>query len=343
MRDSYLITGGCGFIGTNLAAHYLDCDKRVTILDNLSRVGSEENLRWLSRRYGDALRFVMADIRQPSRALADAIEEADVVYHFAAQVAVTTSVANPAEDFDVNARGTFNVLESARLSSSRPVVVYSSTNKVYGQLADLAVDELSGRFAFVDLPDGIAESRPLDFHSPYGCSKGAADQYVIDYSRIYGLKTLVFRQSCIYGEHQFGVEDQGWIAWFAIRALQELPVTIYGSGRQVRDALYVGDLIGAYDAAVSAIDTTCGKAYNIGGGPSHTLSLLELVDILEQQLGYRIQYTLDDWRPGDQRVFISDIGRATRDFNWRPTTTPSAGITKMLDWLSQNAANAAFV
>ena len=343
MPESYLITGGAGFIGTNLAAHYLDRQKRVTILDNLSRRGSSENLRWLQTRYGNLLQVVRADVRELSRDLEAAVERADVVYHLAAQVAVTTSVVNPIEDFEVNARGTLNVLEAVRRSRSRPIVVYSSTNKVYGELTDLPVGDQSGRYEFTELPEGVSEARPLDFHSPYGCSKGAADQYVIDYSRIYGLRTIVCRQSCIYGPHQFGVEDQGWIAWFAIRALQRKPVTVYGDGRQVRDVLYVDDLIAAYDAAVGAIATTCGNAYNIGGGPANTLSLLELIDLLERQFGYRLNYTFDDWRPGDQRVFVSDVRRAYDDFGWAPATNPADGIGELSQWLSHPAASLAAV
>jgi CDP-paratose 2-epimerase len=319
MLDSYLITGGAGFIGTNLAAHYLDRQKRVTILDNLSRPGSDENLAWLVERYGSRLQVVRADVREPLPALRAAVEEADVVYHLAAQVAVTTSVLRPVEDFDVNARGTLNVLEAVRCSTRRPVVVYSSTNKVYGQLEDVGIVERRGRYEFADVPHGIAETRPLDFHSPYGCSKGAADQYVIDYSRIYGLRTLVFRQSCIYGNHQFGVSDQGWISWFALRALERRPVTIFGDGRQVRDVLHVDDLISGYDAALDGGGPPEGSGvYNIGGGPSNTLSLLELVDLLETQLGHRLEYSFDDWRPGDQKVFVS----------------PAAGVGSMLDWMS---------
>ena len=337
MFDRYLITGGAGFIGTNVAAHYLEQHKRVTILDNLSRVGSETNLAWLMDTYGKRVKFVRADLRQSSPELLAAVADADVVYHLAGQVAVTTSVLRPMDDFEINARGTLNVLEAARQVARPPVVVYSSTNKVYGQLEDVRVAEVDGRFRLLDAPQGIAETRPLDFHSPYGCSKGAADQYVLDYSRIYGLRTIVFRQSCIYGSHQFGVEDQGWIAWFALRALRRLPVTVYGNGRQVRDVLHVDDLIAAYEAALGAIDRTSGRAYNLGGGPSNTLSLLELVDLLDEQLGVRLAYRFDDWRPGDQRVFVSDIRRAAADFGWTPRIDPASGIASMLDWLRQGA------
>jgi len=333
MNDRFLVTGGAGFIGTNVAAHYLDRQKQVTVLDNLSRVGSDANLAWLIDRYGSRVKFVRADVREHSPELSAAVASADVVCHLAGQVAVTTSVARPIEDFEINARGTLNVLEAARQARRPPIVVYSSTNKVYGQLEDLRISDATGRFALVDAPHGVSEGRSLDFHSPYGCSKGVADQYVIDYSRIYGLKTIVFRQSCIYGAHQFGVEDQGWIAWFAIQALRRLPVTVYGTGRQVRDVLSVDDLIRAYDAALTAIDRTNGRAYNIGGGPANTLSLLELVDLLEGQLHHRLNCRFEDWRPGDQRVFVSDIRRAEADFGWAPQVSPMAGITRMIGWL----------
>ena len=337
MFDRYLITGGAGFIGTNVAAHYLARHKRVTILDNLSRVGSQANLSWLLDTYGARVEFIRADIRAISPEMTAAVAAADVVLHLAGQVAVTTSVQHPVEDFEVNARGTLNVLEAVRQAKAPPIVLYSSTNKVYGQLDDLRVAEVNGRFELTETPTGVSETRPLDFHSPYGCSKGAADQYVLDYARIYGLRTIVFRQSCIYGSHQFGVEDQGWIAWFAIRALRRLPVTVFGNGRQVRDVLHVDDLIAGYDRAIAAIDRTSGRAYNVGGGPSNTLSLLELVDQLEAQLGYRLTYRFDDWRPGDQRVFVSDIRRAAADFGWAPAIDPATGISRMLAWLKQGA------
>ena len=336
MYDRYLVTGGAGFIGTNVAAHYLERHKQVTVLDNLSRVGSDANLAWLTDRYGPRLKFLRADVREQTPELSAAVANADVVCHLAGQVAVTTSVARPIEDFEINARGTLNVLEAVRQARRPPIVLYSSTNKVYGQLEDLRISNATGRFALVDAPDGVSEERPLDFHSPYGCSKGVADQYVIDYARIYGLKTIVFRQSCIYGAHQFGVEDQGWIAWFGIQALRRLPVTVYGTGQQVRDVLNVDDLISAYDAALSAIDRTNGRAYNIGGGPANTLSLLELIDLLERQLGHRLVCRFEDWRPGDQRVFVSDIRRATADFGWTPRVSPTSGIARMMGWLKDS-------
>jgi CDP-paratose 2-epimerase len=336
MKDNYLITGGAGFIGTNLASHYLAHRKRVTIFDNFSRAGSRKNAEWLRRRYGKRLRVVEGDVRRGDTTLTKLVEEAEVVFHLAAQVAVTSSVVNPREDFEINALGTFNVVEAVRLSSSRPTVVFSSTNKVYGKMADLEIKEKAGRYAYAQASSGIRESRSLEFYSPYGCSKGAGDQYIIDYARIYGLKTIVFRQSCIYGPHQFGIEDQGWVAWFAIRALKKLPVVIYGDGKQVRDVLYIEDLIKAYDAAVDAIEKTSGKAYNIGGGPQHTLSLLELADLLSECLGRRLEYSFDHWRPGDQLVFISDIRKAGADFGWKPQVDVVTGIVKLVDWLKQN-------
>jgi CDP-paratose 2-epimerase len=331
-----LITGGAGFIGSNTAAHYLVHGSRVTILDNFSRPGSEANAEWLRELGGDRLTILRGDVRSPDDTFRRAVEGAEVVFHFAAQVAVTTSVADPRDDFEINALGTFNVLEAVRTSTSRPIMVYSSTNKVYGKMDDAEVLVRGSRYEYDDLLHGAGEQRALDFYSPYGCSKGCGDQYVVDYARIYGLRTLTFRQSCIYGPRQFGVEDQGWIAWFAIRAIQGRPVTIYGDGRQVRDVLHVQDLIAAFVAAIDRIETASGGAYNIGGGPANTLSLLELIDVLEERLGRRLQYTFDDWRPGDQRVFIADIRQAKVDFGWAPTIAPREGVGRLVDWLLEN-------
>lgn len=336
MKESYLITGGAGFIGTNLADYYLSQDKRVTIFDNLSRSGTEANVSWLQERYRDQLTLVRGDVRSLDGEFSELVEQADVLVHLAAQVAVTTSVTDPAEDFEINARGTFNVLEAVRKSASRPIVLYSSTNKVYGKMDDVEIVERGGRYVYANLDEGVGVTRPLDFYSPYGCSKGCGDQYVIDYARIYGLKTVVFRQSCIYGPHQFGIEDQGWVAWFAIRAMQNLPFTIYGDGKQVRDVLYVGDLIAAYDAAIANIEKTRGRAYNIGGGPGQTLSLLELVSMLEEQFGRQLKYDFNDWRPGDQLVFISDIREAKADFDWEPLVNVDKGVRRLVAWLSEN-------
>ncbi len=332
--DQVLITGGAGFIGANVAAHYLAAGRPVTIYDNFSRPGAPVNVRWLREQWGRDLEVIEGDVRVVDPRLAAAVERAGVVYHLAAQVAVTTSVIDPRDDFATNALGTFNVLEAVRTSRSRPAVIYSSTNKVYGKMADIAVVEEDHRYRYAEAPHGIGEDRPLDFYSPYGCSKGAGDQYVIDYARIYGLRTLVFRQSCIYGPHQFGMEDQGWLAWFTIRALQRRPVTIFGDGKQVRDVLWIGDLVAAYEAGLARIDELSGRAYNIGGGPGASLSLLELLDLLARRFGRTLEHGFADWRPGDQKVFISDIRRATADFGWRPTMSPADGVDRLAEWLA---------
>ena len=336
MATNVLITGGAGFIGSNTAAHHLGRGARVTIFDNFKRHGTESNARWLQDRFGAQLTIIRGDVRAPDAAFQRAVEDAEVLFHLAAQVAVTTSVTDPVEDFAINAQGTFNVLEAVRKSGSRPIVVYASTNKVYGKMADVGVVDQGTRYAYDGLPFGAGEDRMLDFYSPYGCSKGCGDQYVVDYARIYGLRTLTFRQSCIYGPRQFGLEDQGWVAWFSIRALQQRPVTIYGDGKQVRDVLHVDDLIAAYDAAIAAIELTSGGAFNMGGGPSNTLSLLELIDLLEGRFGRRLQYTHDDWRPGDQKVFIADIRKAHAEFGWVPRIAPGEGVGKLVDWLAEN-------
>ena len=332
----YVITGGAGFIGSNLADFYLTKANRVTILDNFSRPGSERNLAWLESRHRSRLQVVRADIRTANHELLETIASADVVFHLAAQVAVTTSVTDPRHDFEVNALGTFNVLEAVRKSPSKPAILYSSTNKVYGKMADLGIVEKSGRYAYQNAAEGIAEDRPLDPYSPYGCSKCTGDQYVLDYARIYGMKTVVFRQSCIYGPRQFGMEDQGWLAWFSIRAQQGKPVSIFGDGKQVRDVLFVGDLIAAYDAAVGAIETTSGKAYNIGGGAANTLSLLELVEILNRRFGCTLDCKFEDWRPGDQPVFVSNIAKARADFGWQPLVGVEQGVTRLTEWIKAN-------
>jgi CDP-paratose 2-epimerase len=336
MKDSYLITGGAGFIGTNLSDYYLSKNKLVTVFDNFSRAGSEDNVQWLKQKYGERLNVVRGDIRNADAKMQDLVENADVVFHQAAQVAVTTSVTNPRDDFEVNAMGTFNLIEAIRKSSKRPILVYSSTNKVYGKMANAEIVESDGRYAYAQFPDGVPETQPLDFYSPYGCSKGAGDQYIIDYARIYGLDAVVFRQSCIYGPHQFGIEDQGWVAWFAIRAMQNRPVTIYGDGKQIRDILYINELIDAYNAAIDNIHKTSGNAYNIGGGPVNTLSLLELIKMLEEYFQRPMEYSFDEWRPGDQLVYVSDIRKAAEDFAWVPQVGPEKGITKLLGWLQQN-------
>ena len=332
----YLVIGGAGFIGCNLVERLLRDGADVVVLDDLSRRGSDENLAWL-RTLG-SFEFIKCDIRDAAAIEAVFIRDASIeaVFHLAAQVAVTTSVVSPREDFEVNLLGTFNVLEAIRKSGARPALIYASTNKVYGKLEGAAVVERDTRYDFRDLPDGVAESTPLDFYSPYGCSKGAADQYVRDYSRIYGLRSVVLRQSCIYGRRQFGVEDQGWVAWFAIAHTFGLPLTLYGNGKQVRDLLYIDDLIDLYLLCVNQIDRAAGEIYNVGGGARNAVSLLEVIDSLAHLSGTRPSYSFDDWRPGDQPIFVSDVSKALAHFGWKPSTAVPEGIAGLYEWVSDN-------
>ncbi len=337
MGNHTLVTGGAGFIGSNYAARLLARGEHLTILDNLSRAGSRLNLRWLQETFGEkSFRLIQADVRD-AEAVRRAAEDVDIIAHLAAQVAVTTSVVEPREDFEINALGTFNVLEAARASGRNPIVFYTSTNKVYGGMEDVRVIERESDYCYADFPNGISESQPLDFHSPYGCSKGAGDQYMRDYYRIYGLPTVVLRQSCIYGTHQFGVEDQGWVAWFVIAALTGKPITIYGDGKQVRDVLFVEDLLDAYDAVVERIDRAAGQIYNLGGGPMKTLSIWkEFQPILEKHLGKPIEVAWGDWRPGDQRIYVSDIRKAQQELDWSPKTGVDEGVAKIFEWVKAN-------
>jgi CDP-paratose 2-epimerase len=337
MAKKLLITGGAGFIGVNAALRFLGKGWDVTIFDNFSRRGTDINEATLkSGSFPGKAVIVRGDVRTDTNQLGALAEEHDAVLHLAAQVAVTTSVTNPREDFESNALGTFNVLEAVRLSKRRPAVLYTSTNKVYGGLENLAVKEEERRYAFVDQPQGVDEFQLLDFHSPYGCSKGTADQYVRDYARLYDMKTVVFRQSCIYGPHQMGIEDQGWVAWFLIAALLGKPVTIYGNGKQVRDLLYVDDLVSCYEAAIDKIDVCAGRIYNLGGGASNTLSLLEFFNILKKEFGTDVPLSYAKTRPGDQPIFISDNGKALRELGWKPTTEVHAGLRQLHDWLKAN-------
>jgi CDP-paratose 2-epimerase len=333
--NRFLIVGGAGFIGVNAAAHYSEKGHAVTVLDSFTRRGTEENVAWLCKEH-PSVRVVRADIRRDLGVLTQEAANCDVLLHLAAQVAVTTSVADPRTDFETNSLGTLNVIEAARHAPNSPIVLYSSTNKVYGGMEDAIVVRKGNRYCYEDLPQGVGEDRPLDFHSPYGCSKGSADQYVRDYARIYGLRTVVLRQSCIYGPHQFGIEDQGWVAWFTLRALLDKPVTIYGDGMQVRDVLHSDDLIAVFDAAIERIGRVAGHVYNIGGSPVNTLSLLELVELLEGMNGRKIKRLFGDWRPGDQRVYISDIRLAQRELGWSPRVSPPQGLAQMRDWMMGN-------
>jgi len=337
--QSLLVTGGAGFIGANVVDRALSAGRRVTILDDLSRPGAEENIRWLRERHGEAFRLIIRSVVDED-ACERAVDEAEVVYHLAAQVAVTTSVENPRHDFDVNVRGTFNVLEAIRNSGHQPALLYASTNKVYGNLADRATVEEETRHRFSDLPEGVRETEPLDFHSPYGCSKGAGDQYVHDYARVYGLRTVAFRQSCVYGPRQMGVEDQGWVAWFAIAAMTGRQITIYGDGKQVRDLLYIDDLIDAYDAALAHLDVTAGKVYNLGGGAANALSIWwEFGPLLEQAIGREIPApSFAPQRPGDQPVFIADSARFRTDTGWKPEVDVPEGLTRLTRWIDDNRA-----
>jgi CDP-paratose 2-epimerase len=333
-----VITGGAGFIGSNAAAYYLAKGDSVIIFDNLSRSGSKKNLTWLETLQGK-LSVLTGDVRNQKdvATLLMPFAEADLILHLAGQTAVTTSVTNPREDFESNALGAFNVLETMRESTTKAKLIYSSTNKVYGGMETVAIVEKDTRYAYQDLPHGVAETQGVDFHSPYGCSKGAADQYVHDYSRIYGLDTVVFRQSCIYGPHQFGVEDQGWMAWFIIAMTLGKSMTIYGNGKQVRDVLYVHDLVRAYDAALTHKEETRGKIYNIGGGMDNTLSVwAEFGPMLQEVFGKPIPVTKGDWRPGDQPVYISDIRKAEKEFGWTPTVSVKEGIEKLYSWIQAN-------
>lgn len=338
-----LITGGAGFVGANLASRLLAEGEPVIILDNLSRAGVERNLRWLGNAYGEGLEVVLADVRDAD-AVARAVARAGRVYHFAAQVAVTTSLDDPAHDFAVNALGTLNVLEAARELPEPPPIYFTSTNKVYGALADLELRVRGRRYEPVDERlrlRGVGEDRQLDFRSPYGCSKGAADQYVLDYARTFGLTTVVLRMSCVYGPRQFGTEDQGWLAHFVLRALEEEPITIYGDGLQVRDVLYVDDLVDALLLADRHRDRLSGRAYNIGGGPGNAVSLLEVVAEIARIRGREPELRTSDWRAGDQRYYVSDTTRFQEITGWRPRVDIAEGLERLHGWLAGDVARRA--
>ena len=335
-----LITGGAGFIGCNYAARLLSAGHTVTLLDNLSRKGAAANLRWLQAhaRAAAGLRFIEGDVRDAGAVQAAAAGQA-AIFHLAAQVAVTTSVREPRADFEVNALGSFNVLEAARHHGHKPLVLYASTNKVYGGMETVEVLEGELRYAYAALPEGLPETQALDFHSPYGCSKGAGDQYTRDYARIYDLPTVVFRQSCIYGLRQFGVEDQGWLAHFVIAASKHQPINIYGNGKQVRDMLWIDDLLDAYDCALADPARVKGRVFNIGGGPRFTLSIWKDVEpLLTRLAGRTLQVQYGEWRPGDQPIYVSDIRKAAHELHWSPKVAPQDGVERLWKWVNANLA-----
>ena len=333
-----VITGGCGFIGANLADGFLRDGREVIVFDNLSRAGVEENLDWLSSRHGPLLHPVPADVRD-EQALRAAVQDASAVVHLAAQTAVTTSLSAPLEDFEVNARGTINLLEAVRSTGRRVPVVFASTNKVYGALDDLTMTEADECYLPADSAiagHGVGEDRRLDFCTPYGCSKGVADQYVLDYAKSYGMPSAVLRMSCIYGPRQFGTEDQGWVAHFLIRALKREPISVYGDGKQVRDILHVRDAVAAYRAVLSSIDELSGRAFNLGGGPRNAVSLRLVLREIEKLVGHQVAVTHETWRRGDQVYFVADTRRLTRQTGWQPTIDWRDGLADLADWLQEN-------
>jgi len=332
-----LITGCAGFIGCHLAEYFLSVGNEVIGLDNLSRKGGGENLKWLQSLEGN-FKFCKVDIRdfEHTSEVFNMHGPFELILHMAAQVAVTTSVTEPREDFEINAMGTFNLLEATRLYSPDAFFEFASTNKVYGKLTHVDVVERNGRYEYGTLLDGINEEQNLDFHSPYGCSKGAADQYVRDYNRIYGLKTAVLRQSCIYGTRQFGIEDQGWVAWFIIASVLNKPLTIYGDGKQMRDLLWIDDLVKVYVKLFENAGKVAGKVFNIGGGAVNTLSLLELLDILKTEDVLKREPLYAGWRSGDQRVFVCNVEKVNDFVGWEPSTPPKLGVKKLIDWIVNN-------
>ena len=335
-----LITGGAGFIGTNVATRFARNGDRIIVLDSFARAGVRENWEWLASHCGDSIELIEGDVRDQTL-VRDAVNGADAVFHFAAQVAVTTSLCAPLQDFEVNARGTLNILESLRAwrdNSGREIpLVFTSTNKVYGGLEDVKMRETDDSYRPDDAQIeayGIGETRPLDFHSPYGCSKGAADQYVLDYARTFDLPLCAFRMSCIYGAHQRGNEDQGWVAHFLLQTLRDQPITLYGDGKQVRDLLFADDLVDAFELALSHINQVGGRAFNIGGGPNNALSLLQVLDLIEDLHGARPHIEWGDWRPGDQKFYVSDTREFEKAVGWRAQTGVADGIARLYDWFS---------
>lgn len=326
-----LVSGGAGFIGANAAHKFLKSGYKVRVLDDCSRDGVENNLKWLANSHADRLEIIKADVRDED-AVRRAVDGMDVVCHFAAQVAVTDSIKDPRGDNATNVGGTLNILEAARETSSSPMVIFTSTNKVYGGLQGVGVTESDKRYVSSSHPEGVDEAQPLDFHSPYGCSKGAADQYVLDYSRVFGLNTVVLRMSCIYGERQYGTEDQGWIAHFSNSWLRRDPVCIYGDGKQVRDALHVSDLVRVLERLIGNIGTFAGEVFNIGGGTENAISVLELTEMLHDKLTYKTTVSFDEWRSGDQRLYVTNISKARRLLSWSPEVSVTDGVDRLLAW-----------
>ncbi|WP_075293228.1 NAD-dependent epimerase/dehydratase family protein [Pararhizobium arenae] len=333
-----VVTGGSGFIGSNLAESFLRDGEDVIVLDNLGRPGVDKNLAWLMERYGKRVHAALADVRD-LRSIEAAFTDAKAVFHFAAQTAVTTSLGHPIDDFEANARGTLNVLEAVRKSGKNAPVIFASTNKVYGSLENMEMLEIDDRYIPADeviRANGVGESRPLDFCTPYGCSKGVADQYVLDYAKSFGLPTAVLRMSCVYGPRQFGTEDQGWVAHFLIRALSSEPISIYGNGKQVRDVLHVSDAVAAYRSVLENIHQAKGQAFNLGGGPRNAVSVLAVLREIEKLIGRSIDLRFDDWRPGDQYYFVADTGKLHGSFGWQAQVRWREGIRHLAEWLVAN-------
>ena len=337
-----LVTGGAGFIGSNLADALARRGHRVVVLDALARTGVERNLAWLQQNHGEQIVAIKADVRD-ERAVAEAAKGVYAVFHLAAQVAVTTSMVDPIDDFEINIKGTLNVLEAVRRENRRTPVIFASTNKVYGDLLDIAMERRGDAYAPVDATvreQGVSEARPLDFHTPYGVSKGAADQYVLDYSRSFDVPTCVMRMSCIYGPRQMGTEDQGWVAHFLIRALKGEPISIYGDGYQVRDILHVNDAVAAYLGAWKRIEQVNGRAFNLGGGPANAVSLRQVIDRIEEVAGLSVRRSFADWRPGDQRYYVSDVRAAREALALPPPMGWREGLQDLADWLKREHAAA---
>ncbi len=332
-----IITGGLGFIGSNAVKYFSSKGDEVVVIDNMSRCGASRNLEWL--KTNSAFSLIKEDIRNREniKNIFAQHSDVDVVIHLAAQVAVTTSVLEPLEDFEINAAGTLNILEAIRTLKLDPVIIYSSTNKVYGSLDNVEIEECEDRYTITP-PEGISETQPLDFHSPYGCSKGVADQYVRDYARIYKLRTVTLRQSCIYGERQFGIEDQGWVAWFIIAISTGQPITVYGDGKQVRDILNVDDLVACYDSCIKNIDSISGEVFNIGGGHKNSVSIINFIKVLEECFARPIEYLNSETRPGDQAIFISNNQKAKQRLGWAPKVGFLEGIDNMFTWVEKNKA-----